>query len=71
MQISPPPSRRRSDRVTINLASMIDVSFLLLFYFMVATMMDDRETRLSTNLQTQQGGACIERLFSFGRSRFG
>jgi biopolymer transport protein ExbD len=43
--------------VIINLASMIDISFLLLFYFMVATMMADRETRLSTNLQTQAGGS--------------
>jgi len=34
---------------------MIDVSFLLLFYFMVATMLDNRETRLSTGLQTQSG----------------
>jgi biopolymer transport protein ExbD len=57
MRLSPPPSRRRIDRVTINLAAMIDVSFLLLFYFMVATMLGDRETRLSTNLQTQSGGS--------------
>ena len=41
--------------MTVNLTSMIDVSFLLLFYFMVANMMDDRETRLSANLQTQSG----------------
>ena len=41
------------DRITINLASMIDVSFLLLFYFMVATILDDREKRLTTALQTQ------------------
>jgi biopolymer transport protein ExbD len=40
----------------MNLASMIDVSFLLLFYFMVATMIHDRETRLSAGLQTQSGG---------------
>lgn len=57
MRIRVPPSRRRIDRVTINLASMIDVSFLLLFYFMVATMLEDRETRLSTGLQTQSGGS--------------
>ena len=41
------------DRITINLASMIDVSFLLLFYFMVATILEDREKRLTTALQTQ------------------
>ncbi|HVP74103.1 MAG TPA: biopolymer transporter ExbD [Phycisphaerales bacterium] len=57
MRLAPKPSRRSSDRVTINLAAMIDVSFLLLFYFMVATMLSDRETRLSTNLQTQSGGS--------------
>ncbi len=57
MRLAPRSNRRNSDRVTINLAAMIDVSFLLLFYFMVATMVNDRETRLSTNLQTQSGAA--------------
>src|SRR6186997_3168437 len=57
MRLAPKPSRRRSDRVTINLASMIDVTFLLLFYFMVATMLDDRETRLSTGLQAESKGS--------------
>ena len=52
MRIRVRPSSRRIDRVTINLASMIDVSFLLLFYFMVASMLDDRETRLSAGIQT-------------------
>jgi biopolymer transport protein ExbD len=51
------PSRRRIDRITINLASMIDVSFILLFYFLVATMLEDRENRLSTGLQTQSANA--------------
>jgi biopolymer transport protein ExbD len=45
--------KRSMDRITINLASMIDVSFLLLFYFMVATILEDREKRLTTALQTQ------------------
>src|SRR6185503_8217366 len=57
MRIRVRSSRRGPDRVTINLASMIDVSFLLLFYFMVATMLQDKETRLSTNLQTQNPSA--------------
>lgn len=57
MRIRLPQARRRYDRITINLASMIDVSFLLLFYFMVATMLEDRETRLSTGLQTQSPDA--------------
>src|SRR5437763_1372019 len=53
MRLRAHKTRRRFDRITINLASMIDVSFLLLFYFMVATMLEDREKRLSTALQTQ------------------
>jgi biopolymer transport protein ExbD len=57
MRIRARPSRRRLDRVTINLASMIDVSFLILFYFMVAAMLDDRQSRLSTALQTEGGDA--------------
>jgi len=57
MRIRVSQTHRRNDRVIINLASMIDVSFLLLFYFMVATMIEDRETRLSTGLQTQSRGA--------------
>jgi biopolymer transport protein ExbD len=50
------PSRRHLDRVTVNLASMIDVSFLILFYFMVGTILEDRETRLTTALRTQSPG---------------
>jgi len=46
-------TRRHNDRITINLASMIDVSFILLFYFLVASMLEDRESRLSSGLQTQ------------------
>ena len=57
MRIRARPTRRRLDRITINLASMIDVSFLLLFYFMVGTMIQNRENRLSTGLQTQSRGA--------------
>lgn len=57
MRIRATPTRRRIDRVTINLASMIDVSFLILFYFMVSSMLQDRETRLSAGLQTQTRGA--------------
>jgi biopolymer transport protein ExbD len=57
MRIRVRQPRRRFDRITINLASMIDVSFLLLFYFMAATMLEDRESRLSTGLQTQSPGA--------------
>jgi biopolymer transport protein ExbD len=57
VRIHVPPSRRRYDRITVNLASMIDVSFLLMFYFMAATMMEDRESRLSTGLKTESPSA--------------
>jgi len=57
MRIAARTSNRSMDRITINLASMIDVSFLLLFYFMVGTMLDDRETRLSAGLLTQSSKA--------------
>ena len=57
MRIRRAPSRRGLDRITINLASMIDVSFILLFYFLVAAMFEDPENRLSTGLQTQSANA--------------
>lgn len=44
--------RRRVDQVTLNLASMIDVTFLLLIYFMVVTSIVKPEDRLSPTLQT-------------------
>jgi biopolymer transport protein ExbD len=48
------PSRRRVDRITLNLASMIDVTFLLLVYFMVATVLSAPEDKLSPTLQARQ-----------------
>ena len=36
---------------------MIDVSFLLLFYFMTATMMSEQESRLSAGLKTESANA--------------
>jgi biopolymer transport protein ExbD len=59
MHIRVKPTRRRLERVTVNLASMIDVSFLLLFYFMVGTMIQDRENRLSAGLQTEAGTGSV------------
>ena len=57
MRIGVSSKRRRYDRIVVNLASMIDVSFLILFYFMTGTMLGDREKRLSTALQTQSSSA--------------
>jgi len=42
------------DRITLNLASMIDVTFLLLIYFLVTQVTARPEDRLSPMLQTQQ-----------------
>lgn len=56
MRFQVKPGRRRLERVTINLAAMIDVTFLLLFFFMVASALDQRESRLSAAVQTQGGG---------------
>jgi len=54
MRIRVNPSRRRLDRITLNLASMIDVTFLLLIYFLVTQVMARPEDRLSPLLQTRQ-----------------
>ncbi|MHC4909396.1 MAG: ExbD/TolR family protein [Planctomycetota bacterium] len=43
--------KNRSSRVSLNLASMIDVTFLLLMYFMVTTIFVDPEDKLSPTLQ--------------------
>ena len=53
MRIRARPSRRRAERITLNLASMIDVTFLLLIYFMVTMVLQDQEDHLSPTLQTQ------------------
>ncbi len=46
-------SNRQTIRVVINLAAMIDVSFLLLFYFLVTWSLADAESRLDSGLQVQ------------------
>lgn len=53
MRIRVKSSRRRAERITLNLASMIDVTFLLLIYFMVTTVLAKQEDRLSPTLQTE------------------
>ncbi len=52
MRIRRPRSRRRPGGITLNLASMIDLTFLLLIYFMVSTVLSRPEDRLSPALQT-------------------
>ena len=43
--------------ITLNLASMIDVTFLLLLYFLVTTVLARPEDRLSSSLQTRSESA--------------
>ncbi len=54
MRIKRKSSSRREKEITLNLASMIDVTFLLLLYFMVTTVLAQPEDRLSPGLQTQR-----------------
>ena len=49
--------RRGRYAVTLNLASMIDLTFLLLIYFMVTTILAQPEDRLSPTLQTRSESA--------------
>ncbi len=56
MRIRHRTSRKRQT-VTLNLASMIDVTFLLLLYFLVTTVLARPEDRLSPTLQTQSESA--------------
>ena len=46
--------RGRRERITLELASMIDVTFLLLIYFMVTVVIAPPEDRLTPTLQTQR-----------------
>lgn len=57
MRIQRKPSRRRPRSITLNLASMIDVTFLLLMYFMVTMVLAQPEDRLSPSLQTRADSA--------------
>jgi biopolymer transport protein ExbD len=49
--------RRSPSRILLNLTSMIDVTFLLLFYFMVGAVLVRPEDKLSAALHTQSEGA--------------
>jgi len=60
MRIRARQTRRRVERITLNLASMIDVTFLLLIYFMVTTVLAKQEDRLSPTLQTERESASGE-----------
>ena len=60
MRIRAHKSRRRAERITLNLASMIDVTFLLLIYFLLTTVLVPPEDRLAPLLQVQREDAAGE-----------
>jgi biopolymer transport protein ExbD len=51
----PPRRGRRRARVTVNLTSLIDVTFLLLIYFMIATSMTRAEEVYRMDLPAREG----------------
>ncbi|MHC4414545.1 MAG: ExbD/TolR family protein [Planctomycetota bacterium] len=57
MRLSRRPSRRRIEGIALNLVSMIDVTFLMLIYFMATMVLAKPEDRLSPSLQTQSQSA--------------
>lgn len=54
------PRRRGIDQIPLNLASMIDVVFLLLIYFMVSTVLAPDERTLDTAIKQEQDGAASD-----------
>ena len=51
MKIGVRKTRRDREHTALSMASLIDVVFLLLAFFLVTSMLVDREDRLSPNLQ--------------------
>jgi biopolymer transport protein ExbD len=61
MRFAAAPSRRRQmQRITLNLASMIDVTFLLLIYFLLTTVLAVPEDKLTPTLQVRQEREQVE-----------
>jgi biopolymer transport protein ExbD len=57
MRVRHRPTRSRLERITLNLVSMIDVTFLLLIYFLLTTVFVQPEDRLSPLLQVRREAA--------------
>lgn len=57
MRLSRRPTSNRQQRITLNLTSMIDVTFLLLTYFLLTSVLAKPEDKLTSALQTQSDGA--------------
>ncbi len=60
MRIRARPSKRPLERITLNLASMIDVTFLLLVYFLLTMAISAKEDHLTSTLQTQRDSSSGE-----------
>jgi len=52
-----PRHREGNRRVVLSMSSMIDVTFLLLAYFLLTTIVSQREDRLSPNLAIDRSSA--------------
>ena len=57
MRIKTRTNRRRDARLTLNMASMIDCTFLLLAYFLLTIVVLEPEDQLASNLQPDRSSA--------------
>lgn len=57
MRIKANVNRRRNQRLALNMASMIDCTFLLLAYFLLTMMVIQPEDQLSPNLRADRAAA--------------
>jgi biopolymer transport protein ExbD len=63
MNFSQSSKRRSLNRAALNLSSMIDVTFLLLIYFIVTTVFTPPEDMLSPALKVEEGSSLQEQDF--------
>jgi len=63
MQFSKTQKRRGLNKTALNLSSMIDVTFLLLIYFIVTTVFNPAEDNLSPALQVEGSGVSVDQDF--------
>ena len=57
MRIKAKKNRRRNERLTLNMASMIDCTFLLLAYFLLTMVVLQPEDQLAPNLRADRTAA--------------
>ena len=63
MNFTQSKGRRSINKAALNLSSMIDVTFLLLIYFIVTTVFTPPENTLSPALKLEEGSASQEQDF--------